>query len=86
VEAKVTIYKKTEEVYMLKMRASRTFISEVEKRFQNMPFNLCAFDDEKKAKMGVVECIKHKLLEPFQVLYDKPGTFFFHFLGYYCCW
>jgi curved DNA binding protein len=75
VEARVTVYKKTEEVYMLKMRASRAFYSEVDKRFQNMPFNLRMFEDEKKAKMGVVECLKHKILEPFQVLYDKPGEF-----------
>ena len=32
-------------------------------------------DDEKKAKLGVVECVNHRLIEPFQVLYEKPGTF-----------
>merc|ERR1712098_653140 len=31
-------------------------------------------DDEKKARMGVVECVAHKLIEPFQVLYDKDGS------------
>merc|ERR1712071_389676 len=27
----------------------------------------------KKARMGVVECVAHKLLEPFHVLYEKPS-------------
>lgn len=38
-----------------------------------MAFNLRDFDDEKKAKMGVVECVKNKLIEPYQVLYEKSG-------------
>lgn len=35
------------------------------------------FEDEKKAKMGVLECVKHDLVEPFNVLYERDGTFFF---------
>ncbi len=38
-----------------------------------MPFNLRSMEDEKKARMGVVECVTHKLIEPFQVLYEKEG-------------
>ena len=34
-----------------------------------------AFDDEKKAKMGVVECVKHDLMQPFNVLYERDGKF-----------
>lgn len=30
-------------------------------------------EDEKKAKMGVVECVNHKLIEPFTVLYEKES-------------
>ncbi|KAG6923420.1 proliferation-associated 2G4, partial [Chelydra serpentina] len=30
---------------------------------------------EKKARMGVVECAKHELLQPFNVLYEKEGEF-----------
>ena len=43
------------------------------KQFAGMPFNLRNCDDEKKARMGVVECVTHKLIEPFQVLYEKEG-------------
>ncbi|RWS30163.1 proliferation-associated protein 2G4-like protein [Leptotrombidium deliense] len=72
-DAKTTVYKKTDEVYQLKMKASRMFFSEVDKRFGSMPFTLRAMEDEKKARMGIVECVKHKLLEPFNVLYEKDG-------------
>lgn len=37
-----------------------------------MPFNLRHFEEETKARMGVVECVSHKMIEPFQVLYEKP--------------
>merc|ERR1712098_492577 len=50
------------------------FYSKVQKQFGAMPFNLRSMDDEKKARMGVVECVAHKLIEPFQVLYDKDGS------------
>jgi hypothetical protein len=47
-----------------------------------MPFNLRNFEDEKKAKMGVMECVNHKLIEPFQVLFEKTGKLFYSFIYY----
>ena len=73
-DAKVTIYKKTDETYMLKMKNSREFFSAVNKKHGAMPFNIRGFESETKAKMGVVECVTHKLVVPFQVLYEKEGT------------
>merc|ERR1711972_444404 len=74
-DAKITIYKKTDETYMLKMKNSREFYSTVQKKFGSMPFNLRSFDSETKAKMGVVECVTHKLVEPFQVLHEKDNEY-----------
>ncbi|KFM70392.1 Proliferation-associated protein 2G4, partial [Stegodyphus mimosarum] len=74
-DTRTTVFKKTDEVYQLKMKASRAFFSEVDKRFGNMPFTLRSFEDEKKARMGVVECVNHKLVEPFTVLYEKEGEY-----------
>ncbi|KAF5274436.1 hypothetical protein FQR65_LT04352 [Abscondita terminalis] len=71
--ARVSIYKKTDEIYQLKLKASRMFFSEVRTKHGNMPFNLRTFHEETKAKLAVVECVSHKLIEPFQVLYEKPG-------------
>merc|ERR1712038_38037 len=72
-DAKISIYKKTDETYMLKMKNSREFFTSVNKKFGPMPFNLRSFESETKAKMGVVECVTHKLVVPFQVLYEKEG-------------
>jgi len=71
-DARTTVYKKTDEVYSLKMKTSREFLTQVNKKCGTMPFNLRIMDDEKKAKLGVVECVNHRLMEPFQVLYEKP--------------
>ena len=68
-DTRVTIYKKTEETYQLKLKTSRMFYSEVTHKHGLMPFNLRTFEDEKKAKMAVVECVNHRLIEPFQVNY-----------------
>jgi len=72
-DTRVSVYKKTDEVYQLKLKASRTFYSEVREKHGSMPFTLRSFSDEVKARMGVNECVTHKLIEPFQVLYEKPN-------------
>jgi len=74
-EARTTLYKKRDMTYNLKMKTSRVFLSEAEKKHDFMPFNLRGFEDEKKARMGVVECVNHGLVEPFTVLWDKAGEF-----------
>merc|ERR1711953_662788 len=74
-DAKITVYKKTEDTYMLKMKTSREFYSKVSKQFGPMPFNIRNMEDEKKARMGIVECVTHRLIEPFQVLFDKEGSY-----------
>lgn len=74
-DTRTTVYKKTENAYSLKMKASRVFFSDVCNKFTSMPFTLRAFEDEKKAKMGVVECRQHGLVEPFNVLWEKEGEY-----------
>lgn len=72
-DTRATIYKKTDEMYQLKMKASRAVLSDVDKKFGVMPFTLRYFDDEVKAKMGLKECVNHKLIEPFPVLHEKEN-------------
>ncbi|PVD35986.1 hypothetical protein C0Q70_02956 [Pomacea canaliculata] len=74
-DTRTTVYKKKDIIYQLKMKASRQFLSETDKKFGLMPFTLRLFEDEKKAKMGVVECVKHDLMQPFTVLYEREGEF-----------
>ncbi|XP_051516676.1 proliferation-associated protein 2G4-like [Myxocyprinus asiaticus] len=73
---RTTVYKRDpSKQYGLKMKTSRMFFSEVERRFDAMPFTLRAFEDEGKARLGVVECAKHELLQPFNVLHEKEGEY-----------
>lgn len=69
---------------MLKLQTSKKFLSEVTNKYANMPFNLRYFEDEKRAKMGVNECVNHKLVEPFQVLYEKPSKFYAPIANFLC--
>jgi len=71
-DTRVAIFKKTEENYQLKLKTSRAFLTEIKNKHGSMPFNLRSFEEETKARMGVVECVSHKMIEPFQVLYEKP--------------
>ncbi|CAB4054311.1 Proliferation-associated protein 2G4,ERBB-3 BINDING PROTEIN 1 [Lepeophtheirus salmonis] len=56
-----------------KMKHSREFFTAISKKHGSMPFTLRSMENETKAKMGVVECISHNLIEPFQVLYEKDN-------------
>jgi len=74
-ETRTTVYKKTDTIYSLKMKASRTFFNEVSNKFTMMPFTLRACEDEKKSKLGITECVRHELLIPYPVLYEKDGEY-----------
>ncbi|XP_068598367.1 proliferation-associated protein 2G4-like [Brachionichthys hirsutus] len=73
---RTTIYKRDpSKQYSLKMKTSRAFFSEVERRFNAMPFTLRALEDEAKARLGVMECVKHELVQPFSVFHEKEGEY-----------
>lgn len=74
-DTKTTVFRKKETVYSLKMKASRQFFSEMNAKFQAYPFSLRSFEDENKARMGVVECVKHALVEPLNVYWEKDAEF-----------
>ena len=76
---KPTIFKRAvDQQYKLKLKTSRAFISEVDTRFPTFPFTVRAFEDEKSAKLGLVECLKHGLLTPYPILSEKAGEFVAH--------
>lgn len=76
-EVKTTIYKRDlENTYSLKMKASRSLLSEANKKFSTFPFSVRNLElDERQVKLGLTECLKHELLEPYPVVYDKEGSF-----------
>nr|TKS13354.1 proliferation-associated protein 2G4-like [Populus alba] len=72
-EKNTTIYKRAvDKNYHLKMKSSR-FI------FNSCLNFLCdrALED-KRARLGLVECVNHDLLQPYPVLHEKPGDYVAH--------
>ncbi|KAJ9698717.1 hypothetical protein PVL29_007668 [Vitis rotundifolia] len=72
-ERQTTIYKRAvDKNYHLKMKSSRFIFSEISQKFPIMPFSARALE-EKRARLGLVECVNHDLLQPYPVLHEKPG-------------
>lgn len=77
-EKQTTVYKRAvDKNYHLKMKASRFIFSEINTKFPIMPFTARALE-EKRARLGLVECVNHELLQPYPVLHEKPGDFVAH--------
>jgi len=75
-DARTTVFKRNPEIiYQLKMKASRATYSEITKKHNSMCFNLRTLEDEKRSKMGIVECVKHEVCTPFPVMFEKEGEF-----------
>lgn len=70
---RTTIFKRAiDRTYQLKLQASRQVFSEIQRRFSTLPFTLRALD-EKKRRLGIVELVKHDLVDSYPVLYEKEG-------------
>lgn len=72
-ENRTTIFKRNvDQNYLLKMKASRYVFNEINQKFPTFPFTLRALD-EKKGRLGITELLKHNLVSPYPVLYEKEG-------------
>jgi len=79
-QARTTVFKRAvDKNYRLKMKASRYLFNEVNQKYPALPFALRALADERQARMGVVELLKHELLHAYPVLYERPGDHVVHF-------
>ncbi|KAJ5239214.1 hypothetical protein N7468_003833 [Penicillium chermesinum] len=59
---RATLHRRTTTTYGLKRPSSRQTLSEVVKKFGTFPFSLRQLDDEKAAKVGVLECVRSGVL------------------------
>jgi methionyl aminopeptidase len=70
--------------YSLKMQASRKVYAQIKNLPSGgaLPFtvrDLDSGDGTLRMKMGLVECLKHELIQPYPVLYEKEGELVAHF-------
>jgi hypothetical protein len=68
-----TLHRRTTITYGLKRPSSRATLSEIVKKFGQFPFSLRQLDDERAAKVGVVECVRGNVLRQYEVIGDKDG-------------
>lgn len=69
-----TLHRKTETKFIMKRQTSRTTLTEIMKKFGTFPFGLRQLEDERTAKVGIVECVRSNVLRQFEVLGDKDGA------------
>lgn len=68
-----TLHRRTTTTYGLKRPSSRATLSEVVKKFGTFPFSLRQLDDERSAKVGVVECVRGGVIRQYEVIGDKDN-------------
>jgi len=68
-----TLHRRTTTTYGLKRPSSRATLSEIVKKFGTFPFSLRQLEDEKAAKVGVVECVRGNVLRQYEVVGDKDN-------------
>jgi curved DNA binding protein len=70
-DTKCTVFKRaTDNKYNLKMKTAREALFKIEKSHPKMPFSLREIDDT-RTRLGITECVRHELLQPHPVLYEK---------------
>ncbi|CAO3702026.1 unnamed protein product [Rhizopus stolonifer] len=79
-KTRTTIYKKTDIRYQLKMSTARAVYSEIQQKAGAFPFSLRDLEDERKARMGIVEAAKHQTVLPHDVVYERDGAFVAQYL------
>lgn len=68
---RTTLHRRTANRYSLTRPSSRQLLSEVVKKYSTFPFSLRQLDDEKAAKVGVIECVRSGVLRQYEVVGDK---------------
>lgn len=78
-DARCQIYKQSlESEYKPKLESARQLLDEVNTRFQIFPFAIRNVEN-KKARLGISEMLKHGVVTPYPVLFEKDGEAVAHF-------
>lgn len=70
-ENRATLHRRTTLTYALKRPSSKKILTEVVKKFGTFPFSLRQLEDERDAKVGVVECVRGNVFRQYEVVGDK---------------
>jgi len=70
---RVTLHRRTNTTYALARQTSRAILTEIVKKFKTFPFSLRQLEDERAAKVGLLECVRNGLVRQYEVAGDKDG-------------
>jgi methionine aminopeptidase len=70
---RATLHRRTTTNYSLKRPSSRATLSEIVKKFGTFPFSMRQLDDERGAKVGIVESVRANVLRQYEVAADKDS-------------
>lgn len=70
---RATLHRRTTTQYGLRRPSSRATLSEIVKKFGTFPFSLRQLDDERAAKIGVMECVRGNVLRQYEVVAEKDN-------------
>ncbi|CAN8096365.1 unnamed protein product [Discula destructiva] len=73
-EPRATLHRRTATPTPLKRPSSRKIYSEVQKKYNLFPFSLRQFEDEKDAKIGVIEPVRAGAFRQYEVVGEKDGS------------
>jgi len=75
-DVRTTVYKRSlEKMYMLKLKASKYLLQQINRKCPVFPFTLRCIDDERQARMGISEMSSHGMVDPYPVLFEKDREF-----------
>lgn len=69
-----TLHRRTTTTYQLKRPSSRATLTEIVKKFGQFPFSLRQLDDEKAAKVGVIESVRNGVLRQYEPAGDSDNA------------
>lgn len=72
-ENRATLHRRTNLTYALKRPSSKKILNEAVKKFGVFPFSLRQLEEERDAKIGVVECVRGNVFRQYEVVGDKDG-------------
>ena len=73
-ERRTTLHRRTTLTYALKRPSSKKILNEAVKKFGTFPFSLRQLEDERDAKVGVVECVRGNVFRAYEVVGDKDAA------------
>ncbi|KAK3066448.1 hypothetical protein LTS18_001717 [Coniosporium uncinatum] len=68
-----TLHRRTTHHFGLKRPSSKATLSEIKQKFGTFPFSLRQLDDERAAKIGVLESVRGNVLRQYEVVGDKDN-------------